>query len=109
MPIYKAPLDDVRFVLNELFDIGELTRFPATRSMLDLIDAVLGEAAKVCENVLQPPEPQRRRGGLPAGERRGHHAQGLQGSLRRLPRGRLDRLACTPTTAGRGCRTPCSS
>ena len=55
MPIYKAPLDDVRFVLNELFDIGELTRFPGHEEHTpDLVDAVLGEAAKVCENVLQP-------------------------------------------------------
>ena len=55
MPTYKAPLDDVRFVLNEVFDIGELARLPGHEEHTpDLIDAVLGEAAKVGENVLQP-------------------------------------------------------
>ncbi|HYH21882.1 MAG TPA: acyl-CoA dehydrogenase C-terminal domain-containing protein [Azospirillum sp.] len=55
MPIYKAPLDDVRFVLNELFDVGELAQLPGHEEHTpDLIDAVLSEGAKFCENVLFP-------------------------------------------------------
>ena len=37
-----------------------------------------------------PAQPHRRRGRLPLRERRGAHAQGLQGGLRPVPRGRLD-------------------
>ncbi|MFQ5930901.1 MAG: acyl-CoA dehydrogenase C-terminal domain-containing protein [Nitrospiraceae bacterium] len=53
---YKAPLDDIRFVLYELLDYeamvaalpghGEATR--------DMVDAVLDEAARFCENELLP-------------------------------------------------------
>ncbi|HYD70842.1 acyl-CoA dehydrogenase C-terminal domain-containing protein [Azospirillum sp.] len=55
MPIYKAPLDDVRFVLNELFDVGEMAQLPGHEEHTpDLVDAVLSEGAKFCENVLFP-------------------------------------------------------
>jgi alkylation response protein AidB-like acyl-CoA dehydrogenase len=55
MPTYKAPLDDVRFVLTELFDLGELATLPGHEEHTpDLIEAVLAEGAKVCENELFP-------------------------------------------------------
>ena len=28
MPTYKAPLDDIRFILNEVIDAGSLTQLP---------------------------------------------------------------------------------
>lgn len=28
MPTYKAPLNDVRFVLNEVFSVGQLAELP---------------------------------------------------------------------------------
>jgi hypothetical protein len=31
MPTYKAPLDDVRFLLNEVLAVEELSQLPATR------------------------------------------------------------------------------
>ncbi|HEV7372479.1 acyl-CoA dehydrogenase C-terminal domain-containing protein [Arenibaculum sp.] len=55
MPTYKAPLDDVRFVLNEVFDLGALARLPGHEEHTpDLIEAVLEEGAKLCENELFP-------------------------------------------------------
>lgn len=55
MPIYNAPLDDIRFVLHELLNIEELSQLPgyeeATR---DLIDPVIEEGAKICQDVLFP-------------------------------------------------------
>ena len=55
MPIYNAPLDDIRFVLHELLNVEQLSTLPgfeeATR---DLIDPVLEEGAKICQNVLFP-------------------------------------------------------
>jgi len=56
MVSYNAPLDDIRFVLYELLDYeGTVTNLPgyeeATR---DLVDAVLEEGAKFCENELLP-------------------------------------------------------
>ncbi len=56
MPTYKAPLDDIRFVLNEVFDYsGTIASLPGyEEATTDLVDAVLEEAAKLCENELQP-------------------------------------------------------
>jgi alkylation response protein AidB-like acyl-CoA dehydrogenase len=55
MPTYKAPLNDVRFVLNEVFSIGQLAELPGHEDHTpDLIEAVLEEGAKLAENVLQP-------------------------------------------------------
>ncbi len=55
MASYKAPLRDMRFVLFELMDGDELSSLPGYEDFTrDLIDPVLEEAAKVCEEVLHP-------------------------------------------------------
>jgi alkylation response protein AidB-like acyl-CoA dehydrogenase len=55
MTIYKAPLRDFRFVLNELFDASELAKLPGYEEATpDLIATVLEEGAKLCEEVLLP-------------------------------------------------------
>ncbi len=56
MVTYKAPLDDIRYLLHELLDYeGRVAGLPgyeeATR---DLVDAVIEEGAKFCENELLP-------------------------------------------------------
>jgi alkylation response protein AidB-like acyl-CoA dehydrogenase len=56
MPTYKAPLRDMRFLMNEVFD------YPKHYSQLsnggdatpDMVEAILGEAARYCEEVLAP-------------------------------------------------------
>jgi len=56
MAVYKAPLRDMQFVLNEVFNAeARWASMPATRDVTpDLADAILGEAAKLAENVLFP-------------------------------------------------------
>ncbi|MGI9333779.1 MAG: acyl-CoA dehydrogenase C-terminal domain-containing protein [Gammaproteobacteria bacterium] len=55
MATYQAPLRDMRFVLNELLAEERAKPLPGCEEFTpDLIDAVLGEAAKFCETVLQP-------------------------------------------------------
>ncbi len=55
MPAYKAPLRDMRYVLFELLGGDALTSLPGFEDFSrDTIDAVLEEAAKICEQVLQP-------------------------------------------------------
>lgn len=55
MPIFNAPLDDIRFVLHEVLNAESLSELPgyeeATR---DLVDPVLEEGAKICQDVLFP-------------------------------------------------------
>jgi alkylation response protein AidB-like acyl-CoA dehydrogenase len=55
MTVYKAPLRDYRFVLQELLDVGELAKLPGYADATpDVFEAVLEEGAKLCEEVLFP-------------------------------------------------------
>ncbi|PJE79960.1 3-methylmercaptopropionyl-CoA dehydrogenase [invertebrate metagenome] len=56
MADYKAPLRDIRFVRNELLDYpGHYATLPgADEATPDMVDAILEEAAKFCEQVLAP-------------------------------------------------------
>ena len=56
MTSYQAPLRDMQFVLHELLDAErEFAALPGLEEVTrDLIDPVLGEAAKLCENVMFP-------------------------------------------------------
>ena len=55
MTTYSAPLRDMRFVLHELLEVGELATLRGYEEATpDLIDAVLEEGAKLAENVLFP-------------------------------------------------------
>ncbi len=55
MPVYKAPLQDIRFVLHDVLGAEKLSELPgyeeATR---DLVDSIIEEGAKLCEEVLFP-------------------------------------------------------
>jgi acyl-CoA dehydrogenase len=55
MPSYRAPVDDVMFLLSDVFHIDRYNNLPGfADATLDLLEAVLAEAAKFCEDVLTP-------------------------------------------------------
>src|SRR6478735_6698116 len=55
MAVYKAPLKDIAFVLNEVLDISSLAALPGYEDATpDTIQAIVEEAGKLCENVLFP-------------------------------------------------------
>ena len=55
MPAYKAPLEDMRFVLHELHDSKNIAELPGCADYTpELLDSVLEEAAKFAEEVLFP-------------------------------------------------------
>ena len=55
MPVYKAPVEDTLFLLNDVFAIERYNNLPGFADATpDVIEAVLGEGAKLCEEVLQP-------------------------------------------------------
>lgn len=55
MPSYKAPLDDIRFVLNEVLRASELTSYEGYEMAdNDTINQILDEGAKLAENVMAP-------------------------------------------------------
>tara|TARA_B110000858_G_scaffold185553_1_gene227849 strand:- start:15740 stop:17530 length:1791 start_codon:yes stop_codon:yes gene_type:complete len=56
MAAYKAPLRDIRFLLNNVFDVGQLfASMPGTAEVTDeLIGAIIEEAGKIAEELLCP-------------------------------------------------------
>ncbi|MCB8822750.1 acyl-CoA dehydrogenase C-terminal domain-containing protein [Microvirga rosea] len=55
MPVYKAPVEDVMFLLNDVFPIERYNNLPGFADATpDTVEAILAEGAKLCEEVFAP-------------------------------------------------------
>ncbi|WP_046865617.1 acyl-CoA dehydrogenase C-terminal domain-containing protein [Microvirga massiliensis] len=55
MPAYKAPVEDVLFLLNDVFQLERYNNLPGFADATpDTIEAVLAEGARLCEEVFAP-------------------------------------------------------
>src|SRR5213075_1990526 len=55
MPIYRAPIDDFRFLFHEMLELEKHRDLPGFADLSpDPIDDILSNAGKFCEDVLQP-------------------------------------------------------
>jgi acyl-CoA dehydrogenase len=55
MPVYKAPVEDVMFLLNDVFPIERYNNLPGFADATpDVVEAIVSEGAKLCEEVFQP-------------------------------------------------------
>ncbi len=55
MPVYTAPLENMKFVLHEVLGAESLSALPGYQDATpDLIDSILEECSKMCEEILFP-------------------------------------------------------
>ena len=55
MPSYKAPVEDVLFLLNDVFDYARYSNLPRfSDASIDVVEAILNEGGKFAEEVLLP-------------------------------------------------------
>ncbi|PCI60181.1 MAG: acyl-CoA dehydrogenase [Kordiimonadales bacterium] len=55
MPIYNAPVKEMLFVLNEMLNLNKYSNLPGYADATpDMVEAILEEGAKICENELAP-------------------------------------------------------
>ena len=55
MPSYKAPLEDMMFILKDVLNLENYTGTPGFEDVsLDLVEAILNEGAKIAEDIIHP-------------------------------------------------------
>jgi len=55
MPIYNAPIRDMKFVMQEMLDVGQLTQYERfAEADTDTLDAILEQSGKFASEVLTP-------------------------------------------------------
>src|SRR5262249_3146835 len=103
MVTYKAPLRDMCFVLYELHRGDALAQLPGFEEMTpDLIDPVLEEAAKLCEEVLFPLNRSGDEEGCLFENGVVRTPRGFQEAYRTFREGGWTSIACDPTYGGQG-------
>lgn len=100
---YRAPLRDMRFVYDELFDGSQLRQLQGYEEVTsDLVEAILQEAAKFCEKKLAPLNS--------IGERQGCRLEngvvrtpaGFREAYQAFTEGGWSALSCAPEYGGQG-------
>ena len=108
MPDYKAPLRDMQFILFDVLKVQDAGNSLATyaENTPDVVSAVLEEAGRFCENVLQPINR--------SGDEEGCHFEagvvstpkGFKEAYAKFAEGGWTSLACDPEFGGQGLTTP---
>src|ERR1044072_5339994 len=104
MPTYKAPVEDAQFLLNDVFHIERYSNLPGfADASPDLVEAVLGEAAKFCEQVLTPLNRIGDREGCKrAGDGRGTTPSGFKDAFKQVVGGGWIGISAPPEFGGQG-------
>jgi len=104
MAIYKAPIRDMQFVLHELLDaeqrFAELEGFDEASA--DIIDSILEEGAKLCENVVFPTNRTGDEQGCRLDNGHVHTPAGFKEAYEALASGGWLALASDPEDGGQG-------
>ena len=104
MAIYKAPIRDMQFVLHELLEVERtFTELPGgEEASADIIDAILEEGAKLCENVVFPTNRIGDVEGCRFDDGEVHTPSGFKEAYDAVAAGGWTALACDPEYGGQG-------
>jgi alkylation response protein AidB-like acyl-CoA dehydrogenase len=103
MSIYSAPLKDMQFAIKELAGLAEVTALPGHGEVnAELVDAVLGEAAKFAQEVLDPLNREGDKQGSRLVEGRVTTPAGFKDAYRRFIDAGWNGLAGAPEFGGQG-------
>ena len=103
MPSYTAPLRDMQFVYNELFDPTEITALPGCEdATADLVNPVLEEAARLAQNELFPLNHSGDSSGCQYEDGKVTTPPGFADAYRQYAEGGWVGLPCDPKYGGQG-------
>ena len=104
MPSYKAPIRDLQFVFHELHQADRtLSRLPGFDEVSpDLVDAILEEGGKICEELLHPLNQSGDQEGCQFKEGRVTTPKGFKEAYRTFIEGGWPSLAADPELGGQG-------
>jgi alkylation response protein AidB-like acyl-CoA dehydrogenase len=103
MPSYRAPVDDVLFLLRDVLGYERHDNVPGfADATLDVVEAILGEAARFCEEVLQPLNRTGDEEGCRLEDGRVTTPAGFRDAYRRLAEGGWIGLSADPAYGGQG-------
>ena len=103
MPSYKAPLRDMRFVLYELMNAEKLPTLAGYEEFTrDLVEPILEEAAKMCEEVLQPLNRSGDEEGCRLENGVVYTPKGFKEAYKQYCEGGWNSIACDPELGGQG-------
>jgi len=103
MSTYAAPIRDMKFVINELVGLDEITALPGCEEVtVDLVDAVLEEAGKFAAGVLDPLNTAGDRNGARFDNNAVTTSPGFREAFRQFSEGGWTGLNCDPRFGGQG-------
>lgn len=103
MTAYRAPLRDFRFILYELHGVDRLRALPGCEDIdSDLMESILTEAAKVCEQVLHPLNRAADEAGCQLSGGVVSTPEGFPEAYQRFAEGGWTALSCDPAFGGQG-------
>ncbi len=108
MPSYKAPLRDMQFILFDVLKVQDAGNSLASyaENTPDVVSAVLEEAGRFCENVLQPINRSGDEEGCTFDAGNVRTPQGFKEAYVKFAEGGWTSLACDPEYGGQGLTTP---
>jgi acyl-CoA dehydrogenase len=103
MSTYAAPIRDMKFVINELVGLDQISALPGCEEVTpDLVDAVLEEAGKFAAGVLDPLNKLGDRTGARLDNNVVTAAPGFKEAFRQFSEGGWTGLNCDPQFGGQG-------